>query len=109
MKFSVDVKCTPQELRTFLGLPDVEPMQQAVMDEMQRRMVTSMDQLSPTAVMKDWFAPMTAMQQAFTNAFTGASNAATSRGDASVAGRAGERRAGHPAPGADDAGAGDPT
>lgn len=76
MKFRVDVDCTPQELRTFFGMPDVEPMQKAVMDEMQRRMVTSMDQFSPASVMKDWFAPMTAMQQAFTSAMTGAAGAA---------------------------------
>ncbi len=75
MKFTVDVDCTPQELRTFLGLPDVEPMQQAVMDEMQRRMVASMDQFTPTTVMRDWFAPMTAVQQAFTSAFTGSAQA----------------------------------
>ena len=81
MKFRVDVDCTPQELRTFLGMPDVEPMQKAVMDEMQRRMVSSMDQFSPTSVMKDWFAPMTAMQQAFTSAMTGAAGAAAASTD----------------------------
>lgn len=96
MKFRVDVDCTPQELRTFLGMPDVEPMQKAVMDEMQRRMVSSMDQFSPTSVMKDWFAPMTAMQQAFTSAMTagaaGARQAGQSRpaGDAASSDRADE-------------------
>lgn len=84
MKFTVDVECTPQELRTFLGLPDVEPMQKAVMDEMQRRMVASMDQFSPASVMKDWFAPMTAVQQAFTSAMTGAAGAAGTTAGASA-------------------------
>lgn len=27
MKFTVDVDCTPQEARTFLGLPDLKPIQ----------------------------------------------------------------------------------
>ncbi|HEX7871480.1 MAG TPA: DUF6489 family protein [Sphingobium sp.] len=27
MKFTVDVECTPEEARTFLGLPDVKPIQ----------------------------------------------------------------------------------
>ncbi|MFT3966942.1 MAG: DUF6489 family protein [Sphingobium sp.] len=38
MKFTVDVDCTPEEARTFLGLPDVKPIQdryvQAVLDTM---------------------------------------------------------------------------
>lgn len=69
MKISVDIDCTPQELRTFFGMPDLEPMQRAVMDEMQRRMMASMDSVSPTAVVQDWMAPMTAMQQALFGAF----------------------------------------
>lgn len=38
MKFTVDVDCTPVEARTFLGLPDLTPIQdryvQAVLDTM---------------------------------------------------------------------------
>ena len=31
MKVTVEVECTPEEARQFLGLPDVVPMQQAAM------------------------------------------------------------------------------
>lgn len=38
MKFTVDVDCTPQEARSFLGLPDLTPIQdryiQVVLDTM---------------------------------------------------------------------------
>ena len=38
MKFTVDVDCTPEEARTFLGLPDMKPIHdlymQAVTDAM---------------------------------------------------------------------------
>lgn len=38
MKFTVDVDCTPEEARAFLGLPDMKPIHdhyiQAVMDAM---------------------------------------------------------------------------
>lgn len=38
MKFTVDVDCTPEEARAFLGLPDLKPIHdmyiQAVMDTM---------------------------------------------------------------------------
>ena len=32
MKVTVEVDCTPEEARRFLGLPDVVPMQQAAME-----------------------------------------------------------------------------
>ena len=31
MKITVNVDCTPEEARSFLGLPDVQPLQAAVM------------------------------------------------------------------------------
>ncbi|WP_246690506.1 DUF6489 family protein [Microvirga aerophila] len=31
----MDVGCTPEEARTFLGLPDVKPMQEHLMRELQ--------------------------------------------------------------------------
>lgn len=38
MKFTVDVDCTPEEARTFLGLPDLKPIHdlylKAVLDAM---------------------------------------------------------------------------
>ncbi|MDO5629831.1 MAG: DUF6489 family protein [Mobilicoccus sp.] len=69
MKITVEIDCTPTEMRSFFGLPDVEPLQQAVMAEMERQMVGAMDQFSPASLMRDWFAPVTASQQAFLNAF----------------------------------------
>lgn len=69
MKISVNVDCTPEELRAFLGLPDVAPMQQAVMDELERRMVESMDSASPAAMMKEWFTPSGVMHQGLLNLF----------------------------------------
>jgi Family of unknown function (DUF6489) len=37
MKVNVEIDCTPLEARQFIGLPDVQPMQTAVMDELQKR------------------------------------------------------------------------
>ena len=37
MKITIDIDCTPQEARSFLGLPDVEPMQQALMKMVQEK------------------------------------------------------------------------
>jgi len=38
MKITVDIDCTPEEARKFLGLPDVAPMQETLMRQVQERM-----------------------------------------------------------------------
>jgi hypothetical protein len=53
MKWRVEVDCTPEEAREFLGLPDVRPMQEALLAEMQRRMQEALTQ-SPEALLKAW-------------------------------------------------------
>ena len=34
MKISVDVECTPEEARRFLGLPDLTPVHEIYLDKM---------------------------------------------------------------------------
>jgi hypothetical protein len=36
MKVTVDVDCTPEEARRFLGLPDLSPVHQVYVDKLQR-------------------------------------------------------------------------
>jgi len=47
MKVTVEVDCTPDEARRFMGLPDVEKVNNVYVDAMAKAMqgVTSMDQL----------------------------------------------------------------
>ncbi len=98
MKITVDIDCTPQEMRSFFGLPDLEPMQQAVMEELQRRLLSSMDHLSPTTVMKDWFGPMnSAWSQVLFNPFN--ANASASRRGGGSPSAAGPEGATPPGPG----------
>ncbi len=54
MKITIDVDCSPEEARTFLGLPDVAPMQAAVMEELGKRMSTGLEAMDPEALMKTW-------------------------------------------------------
>ena len=54
MKISVDVDCTPEEARAFLGLPDVQPMQAALMAELEKRMRAGMDQMDPETMIRTW-------------------------------------------------------
>jgi hypothetical protein len=41
MKVTMNVDCTPEEARAFLGLPDVKPMQEHLMRELQERMAAN--------------------------------------------------------------------
>jgi hypothetical protein len=43
MKVTVEVDCTPEEARRFLGLPDVVSMQQAAMEKLQQRMESAVE------------------------------------------------------------------
>lgn len=54
MKITVDVDCTPEEARTFLGLPDVKPMQDALLRQAQERLSASMQAMDPETMMKTW-------------------------------------------------------
>lgn len=46
MKVNIDLDMTPEEARKMMGLPDLEPLQKAMMDKMQNHM-------------EDYFASMT--------------------------------------------------
>jgi hypothetical protein len=54
MKIHLDIDCTPEEARSFFGLPDVAPMQAAVMQEMQDRVMTAMKSADPETLLKTW-------------------------------------------------------
>ncbi len=54
MKITIDVDCTPEEARTFLGLPDVAPMQDAVLAEVQERLLEGLKAMEPEALFKVW-------------------------------------------------------
>ena len=55
MKVNVEIDCTPLEARQFFGLPDVQPMQNAVMDKLQHQMLANIEKVSPEALMQSWF------------------------------------------------------
>ena len=73
MKVNVEIDCTPAEARQFLGLPNVEPMQAAVMEQFQKKMLADMDRISPESIMNTWLSlvPQGAeqMQKMFTGLF----------------------------------------
>lgn len=55
MKFTMNVECTPEEARAFFGLPDVQPMQQRLMQEMEERLLANVRAMDPEAIARTWF------------------------------------------------------
>lgn len=54
MKVTVNVECDPAEARAFLGLPNVEPLNEHLVNEMKKRMDANMSAMQPDELMKSW-------------------------------------------------------
>ncbi len=64
MKITIDIDCTPQEARQFLGFPDVEPLQQALMDDLRERLSQNLAAIDADQLLKTWLpAGMAGMEQ----------------------------------------------
>ncbi len=53
MKLHLDIDMTPQEARAFLGLPDVAPVQDRVLKELEARMMDAL-KTDPQSLMRSW-------------------------------------------------------
>ncbi len=93
MKVTVEVDCTPEEARAFLGLPDVAPLNEPLVREMTSRAEANMNLLKPDELMKSWMAWGGQAQEQFrrmmTAATTGAAGATGGTGGAGK--RSGDR------------------
>jgi hypothetical protein len=54
MRINLDIDCTPEELRGFFGLPDVKPMQDRLLQEVEERMRAGLKALDPDTMLKTW-------------------------------------------------------
>ncbi len=75
MKVTIDVECSPEEARTFLGLPDVAPMQAAMLEQMKSQMQKTASALDPETIFKTLFPTSSEgvadLQKTFWGQFTG--------------------------------------
>jgi hypothetical protein len=67
MKVTVEIDCTPVEARAFMGLPDVTPLNEQIVAEMQARLTSNMAMLAPDELMKNWMAFGVGAQEQFRN------------------------------------------
>jgi len=75
MKFSVDIDCTPEEARRFLGLPDIAGLQEELMAELREKLRRGLDAGDPEAMFRAWmpagFDNLERIRQAFWSNFPG--------------------------------------
>jgi hypothetical protein len=85
MKISIDVDCTPDEARAFLGLPEVAPMQAAVMEKVQERLMANLASMDPETLFETWLPAslqgLEQVQKAFWSQFAGGARAGGEKGD----------------------------
>ena len=75
MKFNIEVECTPEEARRFLGLPDVSALQERLMTQVEAQMSDALKGMAPDAMLKAWLPAgmegFDQMQKAFWTQFGG--------------------------------------
>jgi hypothetical protein len=82
MKVTVDVECTPAEARAFMGLPDVEPLNDFLVEQMKARMAQNIQSMQPDELMKSWSSFGVTAQDQFFKLMQSAAKASMSGFDA---------------------------
>ncbi len=54
MKVTIEIDCTPEEARAFLGMPDIRPMQDEIMAGLKARMAEAAARFDPETMLKEW-------------------------------------------------------
>ena len=52
MKVKIDLDMTPEEARTLMGLPDLKPMQERLMAQLEKQLSNNMAYVDPEQIMK---------------------------------------------------------
>jgi hypothetical protein len=65
MKMTIEVDCTPEEARRFLGLPDVSTLNDHLVSEMSKRIDANISMLNPEEFMKNWMSLGAGAQEQF--------------------------------------------
>ena len=80
MKVTIEIDATPQEMRTLMGLPDIEPMQKEMMEKIRDKTLSAIDSNDPASLMRffmptaDQFKTMEALQTSFWQAVNNSMN-----------------------------------
>ena len=69
MKLNISVDCTPQELRDFLGWPDVGAVQQQMLERVSQAISEGNAGIDPVSMMSPFLAPNTQAMEMMQKAF----------------------------------------
>ena len=79
MKMTIEVDCTPEEARRFMGLPDVSAINEHLVNEMKGRIDANMSMMSPDELVKNWMSFGAGAQEQFRKLMEVGLNAASTR------------------------------
>ncbi len=79
MKMTIEVDCSPEEARRFLGLPDVSELNDHLVGEMKKRIDANMAMVSPDELVKNWMSFGAGAQEQFRKLMEVGMSAATTR------------------------------
>jgi hypothetical protein len=75
MKVTINIDCSPEEARAFLGLPDLKPLHDMYIDRMKHLMTDGVTAADMDKLMRQWMPSMTdnfaEWQKLFWSAATG--------------------------------------
>jgi len=87
MKVTIEIDATPQEMRTLMGLPDIEPIQKELMEKIREKTLAGIDTNDPAALMSlfmptaDQFKNMENLQSSFWQAISKGMNFSNNKDD----------------------------
>jgi hypothetical protein len=65
MKLNIEVDCTAEEAREFLGFPDLRPMQNAVLGRVESQLMDATKAISPEGILKMWLSIVPASSEQY--------------------------------------------
>jgi hypothetical protein len=93
MNIRLDIECSPEEARRFLGLPDLGPVHDVFVGRLRDVMTTALTPAAADDMVRAWLSVGVQGMGAVQKAFWDAARGATGQGDAGQAG-SGKRGAG---------------
>ena len=84
MKISIDIDCSPEEARSFLGLPDLTAVNETLAQALKDRVTETIAAMDPETFVKTWLPAglkgMEEIQRAMWSAFGGAAGGDKGKG-----------------------------
>ncbi len=71
MKVTINIDCTPEEARAYMGLPDLQPLQKEMMKMMRDKTLESMKIMEPEGMMQMMNQGASQMNEFFKSAMMG--------------------------------------